>query len=193
MSNPTIILASGSPRRREVLAKSGLDFSVVESEYEEDMTLDLAPDELVRTLSHGKAREVTDRYPDDLVIGADSIVAHQGRVLGKPKSKEEAQTMLQQLSGSENDIVTGVTIIDGSRADELSFAEHTRVSMKPFSDATIDAYIATGEPMDKAGAYALQERGTVLVEKIEGDFYNAMGLPLSRLADELPQFGVSIL
>jgi len=188
-----IILASGSPRRKEVLEKLGLPFNIVPSDYEEDMTLPLSPTKLAEHLSAGKARTVSKKNPEALIIGADSFVVFNDKLLGKPKTKQEAHEMLQTLSGKENDIITGVTIIDGKTDIEKSFHEITKVFMKELSSETINAYIETGESMDKAGAYALQELGALLIDHVEGNFFNAMGLPLARLAEELKQFGVKVL
>jgi septum formation protein len=187
-----ILLASGSPRRKEILAKLGLPFEVQVSSYEEDMTHPLPPEELAVFLSAGKARAVAEAYPDAVVIAADSFVAHDGKVIGKPKSEAEAKATLQMLRGTDHRVITGVTIACGEIAQETSFYDNVSVIMRDISDDDIDAYIKTGEPMDKAGAYALQERGAIFIDRIEGDFFTAMGLPLRRLADELPKFGIKI-
>lgn len=188
-----IILASSSPRRKDILFKIRLPFTVVESDYEEDMTLDLNPIELAQHLSAGKARSVALKSPDSIIIAADTFIVFGDKVLGKPKTESRAKEILQMLSGKENDIISGVTIIDSSNQNEKSFYEITKVFMKELSEETIDAYIKTGEPLDKAGAYALQELGAILIDRIEGDFFNAMGLPLSRLAQELDGFGIKVL
>ena len=186
-----IILASSSPRRKEIFAKIGIPFEVQESDYEEDMSVNLPAGELAEFLSAGKANAVAKMNPDAIVIAADTFVVYDGRPLGKPKTEERAREMLEMLSGKEHEIVTGVTIIEGRNV--VSFHQETHVYMAVLSSAVIDAYIRTGEPLDKAGAYALQEMGALLVEKIEGDFFNAMGLPLKRLVEELRAFGVAVL
>jgi len=186
-----LILASTSPRRKEVLEKTGLSFEVVPSDYEEDMTLDLPPEELAEFLSAGKARAVAAKNPGAVVVAADTFVVHEHHRLGKPHTNERAKEMLQLLSGKAHYIVTGVTIISDT-GQVQSFHEKTAVHMAELSEELIDQYIATGEPLDKAGAYALQELGAMLVEKIEGDFFNAMGLPLRRLVHELRAFGVEV-
>jgi len=188
-----IILASGSPRRREILEKTGLTFVVRESAYEEDMTLPLTPVELVKHLAAGKARAVVADEPDALIIAADTFIVFGDNVLGKPKTEERAREMLKMLSGKENQVVTGVAIIDTATGLEVVFHDIAKVFIKELSEATIEAYIKTGDPLDKAGAYAIQGIGAVLIEKIEGDFFAVMGLPISRLADELKQFGINIL
>lgn len=188
-----IILASTSPRRKEILSKTGLFFDIQESNYEEDMNLQMSPGKLSEYLSLGKAKSVAEKNSDAIVIAADTFVVYNNKCLGKPKTETLAREMLNMLNGKENDIVTGVTIIDTSNNHTVSFHETTRVFMKKISSETIDAYIYTGEPLERAGGYSLQERGAVLVEKIDGDFFNAMGLPLSRLAEELEIFGIKIL
>lgn len=188
-----IILASSSPRRREILAKTTLVFEVRESDYEEDMGIPMAPIELAKYLSAGKARAVADKNPDAIIIAADTFVVYKNKLLGKPKTEEKAREMLQMLSGQENDIVTGVTILDSANDRQYSFHEITKVFMKELSESLISAYINTGEPLDKAGAYALQGVGAILIDRIEGDFFNAMGLPLSRLAEALKQFDIQVL
>lgn len=187
-----IILASQSPRRQEILAKLGLPFQVVPSEYEEDMNIDLPPVELVKTLALGKAQEVSERCPEALVIGSDTIVVYQDSKLGKPHSVEEAQDMLRMLQGQKNQIITGVCIRQASSNTEIVFADTVDIMMAPMSEEQIIAYVASGEPMDKAGAYALQEKGAVFIERMEGDFFTAMGLPLRRVAESLEELGVII-
>jgi len=188
-----IILASSSPRRKEIFSKTGLPFTVEHSEYEEDMTLPVSPTELVQHLADGKAKAVSDRHPDSLIIAADTIIAFGGRVLGKPKSKDEAIRTLSALSGKENDIITGVTIQDGKTGKNVRFADTTKIFMKEISESDIAAYVDTGEPMNKAGSYALQGLGAIFIERIEGDFFSAMGLPLARLVEQLKAFGVRVL
>ena len=188
-----IILASSSPRRKEILSKLRLPFTVAVSDYEEDMTLPMPPAELAQYLSAGKARAVAKSHPDAIIIAADTFIIYGNHVLGKPKTEERAREMLRMLSGQENDILTGVTILDSSDNHHYSFSEITKVFMKVISEDTITAYIKTGEPLDKAGAYALQELGAILIDRIEGDFFNAMGLPLARLALELQKFGIRTL
>ena len=151
-----------------------------------------SPEELVMALSAAKAREVAQGCPpEDLVIGADTIVWVDGRAYGKPRDEEDAARMLRRLSGAWHEVYTGVTLIQGGR--EHSAAERSRVRFRELSEEEIRRYIATGEPMDKAGAYGAQGRGALLVERIEGDFFNVMGLPLCRLGIMLKEQGVNIL
>jgi septum formation protein len=140
----------------------------------------------------GKAKSVAKNNEDAIIIAADSFVVYGNKCLGKPKTESSAREMLNMLSGKENHIVTGVAIIDTANDHVVSFHETTKVFMKELSSKTIDAYIKTGEPLERAGGYALQELGAVLIEKIDGDFFNAMGLPLNRLAEELKDFGINI-
>lgn len=188
-----IILASSSPRRKEVFGKLKLPFEIQHSDYEENMSLPMSPVELAKYLSLGKAESVGQKNPDAIIIAADTFVIFEDKLLGKPKSEIEATEMLKMLSGKENDIVTGVTIIDTKTGQKISFYDTTKVFIQELSDEIIENYIKTGEPMDKAGAYAIQELGAILIEKIEGDMFNAMGLPLRRLAQELEKFGIKVL
>jgi len=188
-----IILATTSPRRKEIFAKTGLPFETQESNYEENMKLPMSPSGLVKHLSLEKAKAVAEKNKGAIVIAADTFIVFKNKYVGKPKTKEEAKEMLKMLSGKEHQIVTGVTIIDSEVKHAVSFHETIKVFMKDFSDKTIDAYIETGEPLDKAGAYAIQGLGAVLIDRIEGDFFAAMGLPLSRLADELKGFGINVI
>jgi len=186
-----IILASTSPRRKEIFSKLKLPFEIEESNYQEDMSLTMPPIELGKYLSQNKAKAVANKNKDAIVIAADTFVVYKDKFLGKPKTKEEAKEMLLMLSGKEHEIVTGVTIIENDHS--ISFHETVKVFMEEITSEEIDKYIAIGEPMDKAGAYALQEIGAIFIKKIDGDFYAAMGLPLKRLAEELKSFGVNVL
>ncbi|MFA5195993.1 MAG: Maf family protein [Bacteroidales bacterium] len=188
-----IILASTSPRRKEILLKTGLSFDIQQSNYEEDMSLRMPPGELSEYLSLGKAKSVADKNNDAIVIAADTFVVYNNKCLGKPKTELLAREMLNMLNGKENDIITGVTIIDTSNNHIVSFHEITKVFMKKMSPETIESYINTGEPLERAGGYSLQELGAILIKKIDGDFFNAMGLPINRLAEELKNFGIKIL
>ena len=188
-----IILASQSPRRRELLERIGIhSFTVRPAVGEEVMDGSLAPGQIVEALSRQKAEEVAASCgPDDLIIAADTVVAIDGQVLGKPHDRGEAFQMLSRLSGRSHTVYTGVTVLrDGQRLTEH---EATTVRFRPLTGEEIDAYIATGEPMDKAGAYGIQELGGLLVEGIEGDYFNVMGLPICRLGQMLTRFGLNLL
>ena len=187
-----IILASQSPRRRELLTQMGLsDFIIRPAQGEEIIDPALSPNELVKTLSAQKAAEVAQTAPEALIIAADTVVTADGRVLGKPRDEEDAVAMLRFLSGRTHTVYTGVTVCRG--ANSLSHAEATQVRFRPLSDEEIAAYVATGEPMDKAGAYGIQGIGALLVEGIEGDYFNVVGLPVCRLGQMLREFGVDVL
>ncbi|MEK7540947.1 MAG: Maf family protein [Patescibacteria group bacterium] len=188
-----IILASQSPRRKELLLQIGLDFEIDPSNYEEDMTLKMNPAKLAEHLSLGKARDVAKRYKDAIVISADTIVAVGNEVFGKPKTPERAKYMLEKLSGRAHSIITGFTIIDTKSSKQISNSVETKVYFKNLSEQEIDSYIATGEPLDKGGGYAIQGKAALFVEKIEGDYFNIVGLPILSLSEELKKFGINIL
>jgi len=189
----TIILASGSPRRREILEKTGLKFKVDKSNYQEKLEPGLKPRDVARLLSSEKAKYVAHRYRNALVIAADTIVVLKGRLFGKPRNREEAKEMLKTLSGKAHSVITGFTIIDTATKKELSRSVASKVFFKRLSLDEIDAYIKSGEPLDKAGAYGAQGLGAVLIKKIEGDFFNVMGLPLHALTRSLKKFGINVL
>ncbi|MBR1845345.1 MAG: septum formation inhibitor Maf [Oscillospiraceae bacterium] len=188
-----IILASQSPRRRELLGLMGLtDFEIRPARGEEDMSAPLTPDRLVESLAAAKGAEVAAQADSsDVVIAADTIVTLDGKVLGKPRSAEEAFQMLRTLSGRTHVVYTGVVVIQGER--RLVRHEATEVAFRPLTDEEILHYIATGEPMDKAGAYGIQGRGALLIEGIRGDYFNVMGLPVCRLGQMLREFGIATL
>ena len=187
-----IILASGSPRRRELLDMLGLKYNIQPAKGEEKADPSLPPDKLVRALAEAKALEVAAQNPsDDLVIAADTIVWHDGCVLGKPRDEADAFRMLRSLSGKTHEVYTGVTTVQSGKVDTQ--VECTRVRFRELSDEEIRAYIATKEPMDKAGAYGAQGYASLFVEKLEGDFFNVMGLPLCALGNLLKQLGVNLL
>lgn len=189
-----VILASGSPRRKELLEMLCVkNLKIIPARGEEKPHPELTPDALVRELSRCKAAEVAAQFAaaDDAVIGADTIVVLDGQVLGKPKDTADAKRMLSALSGRAHTVYTGVTVIRGDAV--LSHTEETRVHFRPLTEAEIDAYIATGEPMDKAGAYGAQGYASLFVEKLEGDFFNVMGLPLCALGNLLKRLDVSLI
>jgi septum formation protein len=185
-----IILASESPRRKELLKSTGLRFEVASGDVEEDLALGLPPHELARHLSEQKANSVAGEYPDAVIIAADTFIVLEGSVLGKPHTGDEARRMLGALSGRAHSVITGFTILDTKSGKMRSGSEETRVWFRELTDRQIDDYVGTGEPLDKAGAYAIQEQGAALVEKIEGDYQNVVGLPLSALREGLRQFGI---
>lgn len=182
-----IILASQSPRRQELIANITSDFTVIVSEAEEILPEGIAPEEVPAYLACLKAGAVAADHPDDTVIGADTVVILDGAILGKPRDKDDAVRMLRALSGKAHIVVTGCAVYQGS--NRITFSESTRVEFYPLGDREILEYIATGEPFDKAGAYGIQGRGCVLVKRIEGDYFNVMGLPVARLKRELEGIG----
>lgn len=186
-----VILASGSPRRKELFERMGIAFSIIKSDEEEVITKTL-PEEVVIELAGQKARTVADRIvktdfskEDTLVVGADTIVVSEGRILGKPKDEEDARTILMSLSGKEHFVYTGVSALFLDKTGRIiedksfSFADETSVTMYPFMEEEALAYIRTGEPMDKAGAYGIQGIGTCLVKEIRGSYENVMGFPMA--------------
>lgn len=188
-----IILASTSPRRKEIFEKTLLPFTIEGSDYEEDMALPLAPEALVLFLSAEKAKNVAKRHTNALIIAADTIVVFEGKVLGKPHTPEKAKKMLTLLQGDHNTVITGVTIIDTATNQTESFSDKADVYLKKLTPSEIDHYIASGEPLDKAGAYAIQGLGSVFVDKIDGDFFSIMGFPIEKVAEKLKKFGVFVL
>ncbi len=189
-----IILASASPRRSELLKQLNIEFEVRPSATDEEIGGNLSPEKFVEELSRRKAGDVAAKQDGKcLVIGADTIVVKGGVMLGKPSDPEHARKMLRELSNSWHEVITGVTIIETPGMEALTFHEKTRVKMRDMSDSMIDAYIRTGEPLDKAGAYGIQGLGAVFVEEIHGCYFNVVGLPLAKLTLMLEKFGVRIL
>ncbi len=188
-----IILASSSPRRRELLRLVGLNFEVEPGNYVEKMDLDMPPRSLARFLSRRKAEIVAAKYRDAVVIAADTFILFRGRLMGKPHTEKEARRMLEALNGKTHSVITGFTVIDTMSGKRLSKSVETKVIFKRLTSTEIESYIRTNEPLDKAGAYAIQGLGAVIVKKIEGDYFNVIGLPLSSFADALKKFGVPLL
>ena len=191
---PKIILASTSPRRRELLGRLGLPFEVVVSRYDEALLSPngLAPAAYVQTLARGKAEEVAGRLadPSALVIGADTTVTLDGQFLNKPTDAADAARMLRALSGRTHEVYTGLCVIRGETLRTES--ARTEVEFAPLSDAVLAAYVATGEPLDKAGAYGIQGKALSFIPAIHGDYFNVVGLPLFLLCRILAEFGISL-
>lgn len=181
------ILASKSPRRQELIGFILSEFTVIVSDVEEVLPDGIAPENVAAYLAEIKAQAVASQHPDDVVVGADTVVILDGEVLGKPRDKDDAYRMLRALSGKTHTVITGCAI--AQNGETTSFSDVTRVEFYPLSDREIWDYIATGEPFDKAGAYGIQGKGSVLVKRIEGDFFNVMGLPVARLKRELEHAG----
>lgn len=187
-----VILASQSPRRKQLLEMLGVEFTVMPAKGEEIVPPGVGPEETVRILSRQKAAAVAEEVGNEaIIIAADTIVWYEDLVLGKPRDEQEAARMLSALSGKTHQVYTGLTVRQGENV--LSAAECTHVKFRKLSGREIDAYIATGEPMDKAGAYGIQGRACLFVEGIQGDFFNVMGLPVCRLGKMLKELGVELL
>ena len=188
-----IVLASGSPRRQELLQRIGItDFDIRVPETEESYPEGLSPRQVVEYISREKADAAAKLCtPDEIVITADTMVFLDDQRLGKPADEADALRMLTALQGRHHTVCTGVTVRQGDRS--LTESETTEVYFRPAAEAELRAYIATGEPMDKAGSYGVQGKGALLVEKLNGDFFNVMGLPVLRLSRMLAQFGVNLL
>ncbi len=173
-----LILASRSPRRQEILQRAGIPHLVRPAEVDETPLAGESPQDYVRRLARAKA-DAVEGAPEDLVLGADTVVVESGELMGKPAGAEDAHRMLRRLSGREHSVVTGICL---RRGDERAEAvEETRVRFVPLSEAEIEAYVASGEPMDKAGAYAIQGRASRYIDRIEGCYFNVVGLPVARL------------
>lgn len=182
-----LILASGSPRRSEILKNAGYEFSVKPSSADESLPGGILPEDAVKLLSERKA-DAAKIGPGEVVLSADTVVSLENSILGKPRDSAEAFAMLKSLSGRTHSVYTGVTIKSADK--KRVFAVKTDVVFYPLSDDEINAYIATKEPFDKAGAYGIQGRAAVFAEKIDGDYYSVVGLPLSKCARTLREFGI---
>ncbi|MGE5405566.1 MAG: Maf family protein [Candidatus Saccharibacteria bacterium] len=188
-----LVLASGSPRRRQLLESLGLNFDIIPPPAEEITQNWNTPQDYAEQLSQYKARQIAEKVTDAVVLAADTIVVKNHEIMGKPQNPQEAQDMLQALSGAPHTVVTGICIIDVSSGCELLDSESTTVYFKKLSDEKISRYIETGEPFDKAGAYGIQGHGALLVEKVEGCFYNVVGLPMAKLESMLETLGINLL
>lgn len=189
------ILASGSPRRKEILEQCGIAFKIEKSDAEEVITKTV-PSEVVMELSAVKALEVAERLEESecIVIGADTIVANGDAILGKPKDEAEAFAMIESLQGHAHSVYTGVTLIikKDNKQEKVSFFEETKVEIAAMSKEEIDDYVKSGEPMDKAGSYAIQGLFAGYVKGIQGDYYNVVGLPICAIMQELKNIGINL-
>lgn len=185
-----LILASQSPRRRELLGLFGIPFAVRVADIDETMDPSLPAEEAVAQISHKKALAV-ERNSNDVLIAADTIVVVEGKILGKPHTAQEAEAMLKLLSGRDHQVMTGVTVLRGEQ--EVVFTEITDLHFRELTDAEICRYVRSGEPMDKAGAYGIQGGAALFCEKMNGDYYNVMGLPVCRLGQVLKQLAPQIM
>lgn len=194
----TIILASGSPRRKKLLQKIGIAFEVHASEVNENFESHWSPGEIAQSLAERKAKAVSSQYSEALIIGADTIVTFEDKILEKPANPSEANDMLQQLSGRAHKVLTGVSLLKTGESDNIAdsktFVETTSVIFGELSPKLINAYVATANPMDKAGAYGIQDpHGALFVKAIEGDYYNVVGFPLHSFYNVMTSFAPKFL
>jgi septum formation protein len=187
-----IILASTSPRRHGLAQQMGLEFEIVPSGYEEDMSMDMGPDELAMALAYGKAKDVAEKTNEGIVLGVDTFISFNGQKLGKPKTEEKARELLKSFSGKELQVYSGVVLIDCETGQEIKDFEVSEVKFKELSDEEIENYIKTGEPLDKAGAFAIQGLGSIFIEKVNGCYANIVGLPIANVYKNLKKLGVNI-
>ncbi|WAH35932.1 Maf family protein [Alicyclobacillus dauci] len=196
MMKHRLILASGSPRRRQLLEMLGLSFDIIVTNADESFEPSLPPANIVRELAHRKAsaavRSITGSDERFVVVAADTVVVVDGDILGKPSTEDEAIDMLTRLQGRHHDVYTGVAVYDSTTDKTIGASVQTRVWMHPRAKEWLTWYVRTGEPMDKAGSYAIQGQGSLLVERIEGDFYNVVGLPVGKLDEIFTELGLSI-
>lgn len=188
-----LILASGSPRRIELLKMLGCKFQIISSKDEERINPRLSPIQNAKRLSRLKALNVASKISEGIVIAADTMVVLGKKILGKPKNKKEAQEMLEKLSGKEHRVITGVAIINVKTKKIMQDVVITKVKFRKLNKNLIERYIASGEPLDKAGAYGIQGKASLLVESIKGDYFNVVGLPLNPLNQLLEKFGIGLI
>ncbi len=187
-----LILASASPRRAQLLRQIDVNFEVVVSNYQEQNNLDLSPEDMTVHFARGKARETASRVDKGLVLGADTAVVLKGEILGKPGSPGEAVSTLKKLEGKCHRVITGISLVDKETGKEDSSYTETKVWFREIGKEEIKAYVDTGEALDKAGSYGIQGKGALFVEKIEGCYFNVVGLPLAQLAKILGSFDFKI-
>lgn len=188
-----LVLASKSPRRQQILQGLGLQAQIIPSNIIEEVPRGVPPQEVAIHLALQKARDVASRLDyQALVIGADTIVVLEGEIMGKPGSPQEAFDMLSKLAGKEHEVITGIALVDSGGNVEIADYQSTRVKMKEVDSNRLWKYVETGEPLDKAGAYAVQGKASVFIERIDGCFFNVMGLPVTRLDSMLCSMGIDL-
>lgn len=187
-----LILASNSPRRRDLLLQIGLEFTVLPADVDERVLPGEAPGAYAVRVALDKARVIARRAKAGIIIGADTIVVLGDAILGKPADAEDAGRMLSLLSGRMHRVLTGLAVVDAASGREMTRLSETRVWFRDLTSEELAAYVASGEPLDKAGAYGIQEKGALLVSRIEGCYFNVVGLPLSLLGEMLREFGVAL-
>lgn len=187
-----LILASQSPRRRRVLEETGVEFEIIVSNYEEDMSLDMPPNKLVQHLALGKANDVAEQNPDAVVIGADSIVVYGGQIIGKPTDLNDAKIKIQALQGNQHVFMTGFAVVCKKLDKVLTGFTEMKVWLRSLTDQHIDAYLSVGDPLGKAGGYSYEDNGVLLPERVEGT-YDPNGLPISAISPLLEECGIDLL
>ncbi|TFZ40012.1 septum formation inhibitor Maf [Soehngenia longivitae] len=188
------ILASASPRRKEIFKQIGIDIKVVESSINESIRTDERPEQIAMSLAFQKAIDVSNKVDNSIIIAADTIVVKENEIIGKPKNKLDARKTLQSLSGQKHSVITGFALIDNNRLTKIVDYELTEVYFKDLDTIEIEAYLETYEYLDKAGSYAIQGKGSLLVEKINGCYFNVVGLPISKINDSLKKyFDISLI
>jgi len=185
-----IILASSSKTRKKILERMGLKFEIIPSNFIEDMNLKLPPEKLAMEIAYGKAEDVSKDLKEGIVIGIDTFVYFNGKVIGKPKNKEDAINILKNFSGNTHLVYSGIVIIDCKNKNSIKDYEVTKVKFRKLSEKEIINYVESGEPLDKAGAYGVQGLGGILAEKFEGCFFNVEGFPISKIIEGLKKLGV---
>lgn len=188
-----LILGSASPRRIELLKMLGCKFQVIPSQIEEKINSSLSPIQNIKNLSRLKALDVASKISNGIIIAADTDVIFDKKILGKPKNKKEAKEMLKKLSGKEHQVITGITVVDAKTKIIKQDAVITKVKFRKLNQNLIEKYVKSEEVLDKAGAYAIQEKGSLLTESIKGDYFNVVGLPLGTLNQLLEEFGISLI
>jgi len=186
-----LILASASPRRQEFLQRLGLDFRVAPAHIDETPETGEAPEAFVRRMALTKAQHIARQHPESVVLGADTVVVLAGTIFGKPQDREEAFTILKRLQGRTHQVMTGFAVVSRQQAIEVIDAQTTQVAFDRFDDVVLRAYVDSGEPMDKAGAYGIQDRGAFLVRSITGSYSNVVGLPLNAVVQTLLRCGLA--
>lgn len=192
MKRKKLVLASQSSSRATLLRQIGYNFEVLPSSYEEDMTKPLSAEALAKELALGKARDVAKRVSGAVVVSGDSFIEFEGELQGKPRTAEKAREVLRRLSGKTHVAYSGFAVIDSDTGKTVNEVRSCKVAFRDLTDEDIEAYIATGEPLDKGGAYAITLRGAALIDRVDGDLYAVAGLPLGRLAEVLQDFGVPL-
>ncbi len=184
-----VILASSSPRRADLLSQIGLTFEIYPSDIEEPtFNGSITPASATQQLASMKAKSVAERYTEGVIIGADTLVAYKNELIGKPDNPEHARSILKKLSGKKHKVVTGVCLINVELSKEITWNEVTKVYFRELTPVEIEEYVNCGEPLDKAGAYGIQGRGAAFVNRIEGCYFNVVGLPLASLIEQLSDF-----